>query len=382
MKTIVSFFIVLCASTLIYNSAQVFSDFSNPPPEPQETAKVQVAILLDASNSMDGLINQAKSRLWNIVNTMTTLKFNGKTPEIEIALYMYGNDGLPASEDYIRQVVGFTGDLDLISEKLFAISTNGGSEYCGAVIEDAVKNLEWGDGDSDMKLIFIAGNEEFTQGTVSYKEAISDALKKDIFINTIHCGDYHEGVNGYWEDAAKKGQGKYFCINSDAKVAYIATPYDDDISRYNSQLNDTYIYYGEKGAYNYSNQAVQDNNAQSISNENSVNRAVSKSKSVYNNYAWDLVDRVNDDPDYINKVDNKTLPDEYQDMTSAELQKEVDKMAQERAEINSEIADLSKKRQKYIDDKMKEENVEDDFGKAIEETILDYANLKGFAIEE
>ena len=32
---------------------------------------IQVAILLDTSGSMDGLIEQAKSRLWNIVNTLT-----------------------------------------------------------------------------------------------------------------------------------------------------------------------------------------------------------------------------------------------------------------------------------------------------------------------
>ena len=47
---------------------------------------IQVAILLDTSSSMDGLIDQAKSRLWNIVNTLTTLKYKGKAPKIEIAL--------------------------------------------------------------------------------------------------------------------------------------------------------------------------------------------------------------------------------------------------------------------------------------------------------
>lgn len=102
--------------------------------------KIQVALLLDTSNSMDGLIDQAKSRLWNIVNTLTTLKYNGKAPEIEIALYEYGNDGI-RDENYIRQVTPLTQDLDLVSEKLFALRTNGGSEYCGAVIRDAAANL-------------------------------------------------------------------------------------------------------------------------------------------------------------------------------------------------------------------------------------------------
>jgi len=35
---------------------------------PEIKKKVQVAILFDTSNSMDGLIDQAKSRIWSIVN--------------------------------------------------------------------------------------------------------------------------------------------------------------------------------------------------------------------------------------------------------------------------------------------------------------------------
>ena len=100
-------------------------------PQPKITVskdnKIQVALLLDTSNSMDGLIDQAKSRLWNIVNTLTTLKYNGQAPQVEIALYEYGNDGLK-DENYIRQITPLTQDLDLVSEKLFALRTNGGSE--------------------------------------------------------------------------------------------------------------------------------------------------------------------------------------------------------------------------------------------------------------
>ena len=139
--------------------------------------KIQVAILLDTSGSMQGLIEQAKSRLWNIVNTLTTLKYKGETPEIEIALYEYGSYMLYKG-DYIRQITPLTVDLDLISKELFALTTSGSEEYCGTVIQRAVKELEWGQNEADMKLVYIAGNEEFTQGSVSYKTAIADALKK------------------------------------------------------------------------------------------------------------------------------------------------------------------------------------------------------------
>ncbi len=124
--------------------------------KPDETkGNIQVALLLDTSSSMDGLIDQAKSRLWNIVNTLTTLKYEGKTPSIEISLYEYGNSGLSQSSDYIRQIVPLTTDLDLISEQLFSLRTNGGSEYCGAVIKEASDKLSWKPGNQNMKLIYI-----------------------------------------------------------------------------------------------------------------------------------------------------------------------------------------------------------------------------------
>src|SRR5436190_20610689 len=52
--------------------------------------KIQAAILLDVSNSMDGLISQAKAQLWNMVSIMGKAQCDGITPQIEIALYEYG----------------------------------------------------------------------------------------------------------------------------------------------------------------------------------------------------------------------------------------------------------------------------------------------------
>ena len=57
---------------------------------------VQIALLLDTSNSMDGLIEQAKSQLWSVVNEFIRAKRDGRPPALEVALYEYGNDSLPA----------------------------------------------------------------------------------------------------------------------------------------------------------------------------------------------------------------------------------------------------------------------------------------------
>jgi hypothetical protein len=71
-----------------------------------------------------------------------------------VALFEYGNMGLPASEGYIRQVVPLTDDLDKLSESLFALSTNGGDEYCGQVIDRAAKSLDWAKEPNGYKAIF------------------------------------------------------------------------------------------------------------------------------------------------------------------------------------------------------------------------------------
>lgn len=346
---------------------------------PQSPAPlIQVAILLDASSSMDGLIEQTKSRLWNIVNTLTTLKYQGTTPTIEIALYMYGNSGLSERENYIRQILPFTRDLDLISEMLFSIRTNGGLEYCGAVIEHSINKLEWSKNSNSMKLIYIAGNEPFTQGPVNYKEAISNAVSKDVYVNTIHCGSYEEGVRGKWKDGAMLGRGKYFHINSNEKVIYVVSPYDDELYRCNERLNRTYIYYGSYGAAGHSNQAKQDGNAASISRENVVERTVSKSKAVYSNESWDLVDKAKTDTTFYRKVEKQTLPAEYQKLSQQELKAEIAKKEQERAAIQKEIAVLSKKRQEFINNQPKTATAQDDFGKAVNTSIIEISQHKGY----
>lgn len=380
------FISALLATTISFAScnssnAKPIKNTPTEKPKTTENNKIQVALLLDTSNSMDGLIDQAKSRLWNIVNTLTTLKYSGKTPDIEIALYEYGNDGLAQQSNYIRQVTPLTTDLDLISEKLFALKTNGGNEYCGAVIQDATRKLQWGKANSNMKLIYIAGNEAFNQGGINYKEAISDALKNDIYVNTIFCGSSMEGINTFWKDGANYGKGKYFNIDSNLSVQYVVTPYDDKISECNVRINNTYIGYGAIGSSKKMNQEAQDKNAQKLSSANYAERAVSKSKAVYKNESWDLVDRVKEDPKAIAKIKKTELPAELQNKSEAELEAIVTKKTKEREAIQKEIGELGRKRQQYIDIEAKKSKSQDDLGNAINSSIMTLAKAKGYTVE-
>ena len=114
-----------------------------PDPTPPVQRSIKLALILDTSNSMDGLIDQAKAQLWNIVNELAIAKCDGVKPNLEIALYQYGNDNLPAREGYIKLVAPLTTDLDEISASLFALRTRGGSEFCGQAIQTSLNQLDW-----------------------------------------------------------------------------------------------------------------------------------------------------------------------------------------------------------------------------------------------
>ncbi|MDB5272333.1 MAG: hypothetical protein JWO58_700 [Chitinophagaceae bacterium] len=320
------------------------------------TKKIKLALLLDTSNSMDGLINQAKSQLWTIVNELATAKCDEAKPEVQIALYEYGNDRLPASEGYIRLVTPLTNDLDKISQDLFALQTNGGSEFCGQVIQTACKQLDWSTDGGDLQIIFIAGNEPFTQGSINYQTSCSDAKRKNIVVNTIFCGDFQEGINISWKNGADLTQGTYASIEQNSKTVFIPSPYDDKIDQLNTQLNNTYIEYGREGRQKKAEQEIQDVNAESYGNANKVNRAVSKSTHVYKNKSWDMVDASEDKEFDVTKVTKDQLPEAMKNMTDDQKKDYVKQKTVEREKIKTEIQDLNKKRSEYIASKQKTED--------------------------
>lgn len=345
--------ILLCAALIGFISCNAKnkkqSSFQTELKRPEPSNQfIKVALLLDTSNSMDGLIDQAKAQLWDIVNELSYAKCRAKKPNLQIALYEYGNDKLNADEGYIKQVLSFSDDLDEISKKLFSLTTNGGEEYCGQVIKTSLAQLNWGKNPDDLKLIFIAGNEPFTQGKTNYQDASKLALKNDVTINTIFCGDYNQGVSTHWKDGAKTTNGDYMAINQNKATVHISSPYDDAIIILNKQLNKTYIAYGQKGIQKMELQAEQDNNASTYSKANAVKRTISKSSHLYKNKTWDLVDAVEQEEVVIEDIKEDALPDELQGKSNSEIKAYIEYKSKERDVINKKIQELNIKRKDYI----------------------------------
>ena len=348
-------------------------------PPPDDRPRIQVALLLDTSGSMDGLIDQAKTRLWNLVNQFINAKRDGKAPRLEVALYEYGNDGLPAAGGHVRKILGLTEDLDKVSEALFALKTNGGSEYCAWVIGDSLEQLSWSADNRDLKTIFIAGNEPFDQGPKPYAKACEAAVAKGVVVNTIFCGGYQEGADTKWRDGSVLGKGSYSNIDSDKAIVHIPAPQDTRIAELNVKLNATYIAYGGRaGEESKMRQEAQDINAAKAAPSVASARIASKNSSFYKNDAWDIVDAAKEGKD-ITKMKEAELPAEMKGMSADERKVFVEKKTAERAEVQKELRDLSVARDAFVQAETKK-RAEAKGEKSLDDAMVE--SLKAQAVEK
>ena len=338
------------ADTALVGAAQA----ATPPPRVsslRQAPKIQIAILLDTSNSMDGLIDQTRNQLWQVINEFTAARRDGVMPTLEIALFEYGNDGLDAADGYLRRVHGFTRELDRVSQGLFALTTNGGSEYCGYAIRGALEGLQWSRAESDIRAIFIAGNEGFGQGPVDYRAAIELARQLDVAVNTIHAGSHRDGVDDGWQAGARLAGGDYLAIDANRQVVHIPAPQDARIAELNAALNRTYLPFGAGGDARAELQLEQDLKSSGISSALLAKRARTKASRYYRNSDWDLVDALTDGKlgeDEIVALEAEALPEPMHAMSDEEKLEHVREQAYRRAAIQAEIETLSRARDRFV----------------------------------
>jgi len=338
--------LALLAACLPSSDAVRASSAATPPPA--RAPIIQVALLLDTSNSMDGLIDQARSQLWKVVNELASAQRDGAPAELQVALYEYGNNDLPATEGYIRQVLSFTTDLDRVSEELFALTTNGGEEYCGRVIGTALDALPWSRRPDALKSIFIAGNEPFTQGDVDPAVATRRAVGLGVIVNTIHCGPRETGIAGGWEQGARIADGSFMTIDQDRAVAHVAAPQDAEIARLGEELNGTYVPYGGAGAEGSNRQEVQDSNASSVGAGAAVQRGMAKASRHYKNAEWDLVDAVERGDVKLEALAESELPEDMKAMTPDDRKRHLARKSEQRESLKTRIQELGEQRKRHV----------------------------------
>jgi len=357
-----------------------------PIPVPDKGRPVDVVLCLDTSNSMDGLIDSAKRKLWAIVNDLAKLE---PAPNLRVALYSYGNNNYEASKGWVRKDLDLTTDLDEVYKQLYALRTKGGNEYVARVSRDALADLKWSDDKDALRIVFVCGNESAAQDKeVKLESVAAQAKAKGVVINTIFCGPQgHPDATGYKEFASMAG-GKYANIDQDRakSEAAIKSPYDEEIQKLSVKINDTYCWYGPKGEAAKANQSVQDGNAVKESGAVAAERGATKASKLYRNAACDLIDRMETEKDFdLKKIKEEDLPEELKKLKPEEREPYLKKKAADRADIQKQVAELTAKRSKFIEEERKKEPksaADQAFDTALRGMLKEQAAAKGMKVKE
>ena len=344
--------------------------------------RIDLAICLDTSGSMEGLIDAARQKLWDIVNDLALAT---PTPDLRVALLTFGNDGHVAENGWVRVDVPFTDDLDLVSRELFALTTNGGTELVGRVLHAADEQLDWTPSEDSLKLIVVAGNESADQDAQRpFRDVCRRIIGRGIMVNSIYCGNPADELAPAWREVATLADGHFAAIDQQNGTVVVATPFDDELARLSAALNETYIPYGEQGAWYAMNQTAQDANVASMNTAAAAARCQTKAGDLYRNEHWDLVDACAQEGFDLAAVKEEELPEAMRGMTVEQRHTHVAAMATKRAELRSQVDGLAQRRQTHVEAEMAKlaGAVERSFDVTIRKAVRAQAVAKGFEFKE
>lgn len=355
---------------------------------PVKSQPVDVVICLDTSNSMDGLIDSAKQKLWDVVNNLAQAQ---PVPDLRVSLYHYGNNTLDSKTGWVSRETDLTRDLDEVSKKLFGLTTNGGTEYVARVSRDALNDVKWSTEANSLRIIFVCGNEGVDQDPdVKLADVTKAAKAKGVIINTIYCGPAGDSIAPGWFSFAEStgGQGLNIDQNQIRREVQVKSPFDQKILELNQKLNTTYIAYGRARDREAAGEKLraQDANAASAAPNAIQSRIQTKAGALYRNSQWDLVDRLEEEKTFdLSTLKDEELPDELRKLKPEERLAYVKKKAEERAEMRQQIRELGEKRNEFVKEalkKMPESDQEQAFATAINKALREQAATKGIKIPE
>ena len=322
----------------------VFDDLGQSPVESRD---VDLVLCLDTSGSMEGLLDSARARLWDIVNEVSEREPDAR---LRVAVLTFGSPNeAPASQGFVRVRSGLTTDLDSLYEEVMSLRTAGGDEYVGWTLHTALTQLEWSSQDEAARLIFIAGNESADQnpGGYDFRQQARMAQQRGIVVNSIFAGDRAHGQNEHWAEVAAFGGGIYSHIDQHAGTHQVHTQYDAEINRLNEELNATYIPMGEAGQAKYDKVKSNDRSAGSLGSGSTTSRVAAKSSNQYDTSGWELVGAIKKGFD-VRHARAEQLPAVMQDMSEEEREAYVDLKKDEQDQVKRKISELYRQRKAEV----------------------------------
>lgn len=369
--------LLTCFAWQAAGAQPLLSDVATDPVNVHDGQAIDVAICLDTSSSMKPLIDTTRLKLWEIVNDLALLE---PAPRLRVALLSYGHPANGHANGWVKLEAPLTEDLDLVSQRLFELECDGGSEYVARVLKTALDELEWSSESDALKLVFVAGNEPADQDrALDYRAMAAEAANRETVLHAVYCGSAEHEHADSWRELALQAEGQFAAIDHRTVRALVATPFDKELAELGASLNKTYVPLGEAGGLGRANQSLQDDNAKSLSVAAAASRAQTKASSLYSQ-EWDLVDAVAEGRVDLYTIDEAELPEPLQAMSPAEREVYVEDMRLERQEIRRRINELGAERRKHVTKQIEARGLDDSatFDGVIRRAIREQVEDRGY----
>lgn len=338
---------------------------------------IDIALALDTSGSMNGLIEAAQLKLWEIVGDLTRLE---PSPILRVALLTYGDSRNDWKQGWVRVETDLTQDLDLVSERLSSLTSDSGrGEYVARVLQAALERLSWTASRDALKLVFIAGNEPADQDPeLDFREVSELARQEGIFVHAIFWGTAEHAHAETWKELAWFADGRFASVDHNTGTVIVETPFDQQLVELSTALTETFIPLGERGRERQAQLAEQDENARALGPAAAASRAQVRTSRLYST-GWDLVDELESENVGLDELDENELPEGLRRMSLAERALYVEEMRSNRYNLIEQISELGRKRRRHIADQVEAGlDLSGSFDAVILRAIRESAEEKGF----
>lgn len=365
---------------LTVEPVEVVEDFPEqnfPEDNPASGETLEMVFVLDTTGSMGGLLEGAKQKIWSIVNEVMQKQ---SRPQVRVGLIAYRDRG----DAYDTQILPLTEDLDKVYMTLMEFQAAGGGdtpENVRRALAEGVKKAGWSDEKKGAaQIIFLVGDAP-PQNYQDYPDVLttaSEAVRKNMIVNTIQCGDSAE-TRRVWQEIAQRGQGKYFAIAQNGGVETINTPYDAKLAELGSRIGETYVAYGAESEVLTGEQKATESmvaNSSAASNTARADRALNKAinEKAYKN---DLLSDIEKGKTNLESVKTEDLPADLKPLSISERQAEIEKRLADRKKIREEILNLSKQRDTFIKDERKRNGKTGGFDAAVQDALNEQLRRRG-----
>lgn len=318
---------------------------------PEQSHRIEVVFVLDTTSSMSGLIQAAKEKIWSIASTMASAQQN---PDIKMGLVAFRDRG----DAYVTRVYDLSQDLDQMYASLMDFRAEGGGdgpESVNQALYDSVHKISWSQDSGVYKVVFLVGDAPPHMDypdDVKYPATLAAAQRQGIVVNTIQSGQ-HAVTRPAWQQIAALGHGEFFQVEHSGNTVAISTPFDAELARLASELEDTRMFYGDSEAREEQQKKLKagEKLSKSLSTEALARRsAYNATTSGRKNFLGDneLVDAITSGRVELDEIEEENLPATLHLMEPAEQMQVIEDKAKRRDEIKREIQSLAESRDQYI----------------------------------